>query len=194
MILVISASPNSDGLTAACVEQALAGIREGGGEAEYIDLSVIKIQPCLICKRGWGDCLAKNHCIINDALPEIQRKVKASDGIFLITPVYFNQPAERMKYFLDRYRRSEAFRKDGSWAAGKPVFMLAAAGGSGNGTETCLFEMVAWCRHIGANPAERIAITNYSKDGMLPAVRAAGRNFAEGKYFDGRPPMTDEVK
>jgi hypothetical protein len=72
--------------------------------------------------------------------------------------------------------------------------MLAAAGGSGNGTETTLLELVAWCRHIGANPAERIAITNYSKEGMLPAVHAAGRNFAEGNYFDGRPPDPDEVK
>jgi hypothetical protein len=29
---------------------------------------------------------------------------------------------------------------------------------------------------------------------MLPAIRAAGRNFAEGRYFDGRPPDSDEVK
>jgi multimeric flavodoxin WrbA len=124
----------------------------------------------------------------------MQEKIRCSDGVFLITPVYFHQPSERMKYFLDRYRRCEAFRRGGSYAAGKPVFMLAAAGGSGNGTEVCLSEMTAWCRHIGANPAERIAITNYSKEAMLPAVREAGANFARGNYFDGRPPDPDEVK
>jgi multimeric flavodoxin WrbA len=59
MIIVISASPNSDGLTAACVAEVLAGIRDAGGEAEHIDLSAVKFQPCLICKRGWGQPVSK---------------------------------------------------------------------------------------------------------------------------------------
>ncbi|MCL2826679.1 MAG: flavodoxin family protein, partial [Eggerthellaceae bacterium] len=145
MYLVISSSPNADGLTAACAQAVCEGIEGAGGQVEPIDISASKLAPCLICDNGWGSCRNEAVCVIKDVLGELQEKVRACDGVVLVTPVYFGQPSDRMKYFLDRFRRCEAFNLDGAAIAGKPVSLIAAAGGSGHGTVTCLAEMETWC-------------------------------------------------
>jgi multimeric flavodoxin WrbA len=185
MYLIITASPNKDGLTAACGKAANDGITSAGGEAEIIDISAIKLKPCHICGNGWGTCMKSAKCIIDDALAELQTKTRAADGIALITPVYFGQPSERMKYFMDRFRRCEAFNPDGSAAKGKQIDLIAAAGGSGNGTATCLSEMENWCRHVGATAQERIGVTRFNRALMLEVIRDAGARLVQGEYFKG---------
>ena len=64
MYIIITASPNTDGLTAACGKAAHEGIKSAGRDAEIIDICAEKIKPCLICKnselifgyedKGWG--------------------------------------------------------------------------------------------------------------------------------------------
>jgi multimeric flavodoxin WrbA len=101
----------------------------------------------------------------------------------LITPVYWGQPSERMKYFLDRFRRCEAFNQSGSAAKGKQIDLVAAAGGSGNGTVSCLTEMETWCRHVGAIPQERIGITRFNRTPMLETITDAAARLVKGEYF-----------
>lgn len=185
MYLIFTASPNLDGLTAACGKAVCDGITAEGGAAEVIDLSAMKMKPCLICNDGWGSCRGDSKCVINDSLSELQGKVRVADGIALVTPVYWGQPSERMKYFLDRFRRCEAFNKSGSAAKDKQVILIAAAGGSGNGTVTALAEMENWCRHIGAIPQERISINRFSRKLMLDMIKDAGARFVHGDYFKG---------
>ena len=185
MFIIITASPNKDGLTAACGEAARLGIVGAGGQTEVFDISTLKLEPCRICGNGWGDCLSAGKCVIDDCLSEIQEKIKNADGVFVITPVYWGQPSERMKYFCDRLRRCEAIRKTGSWATDKQINLVAAAGGSGNGTPTCLAELEQWCRHIRAIPQERIGITRFNRGEMLKVIEDAGRRMVCGDYFKG---------
>ena len=182
MYIIITASPNADGLTAACGKAAYDGITSAGGEAEVIDISAAKLEPCLICGNGWGTCRDASKCVIDDILPELQSKIREAKGVFLITPVYWQQPSERMKYFLDRFRRCEAFGRSDGAASGKQINLVAAAGGSGNGTATCLAEMEQWCRHVGANPQERIGITRYNREAMLSIVSDSGARLVNGDY------------
>jgi multimeric flavodoxin WrbA len=102
--------------------------------------------------------------------------LKEAGEVFLITPVYFGPPFERMKYFCDRLRRCEAFRKEKSNVTGKIINLVAAAGSSGNGTVSCLSELQTWCRHVSAVPFERIGITRYNRDQMLKFIEWAGAN------------------
>jgi len=183
MYIIITSSPNTDGLTAACGIAAYNGITGAGGTAEIIDISAAKLEPCRICGNGWGSCRDSAICVIDDILPDLQAKISNAEGLFLITPVYWWQPSERMKYFLDRFRRCEAFGKSDGAAAGKQIDMVAAAGGSGNGTATCLAEMEQWCRHVNAIPQERIGITRFNRELMLPAIENAGARLAKGDYF-----------
>jgi multimeric flavodoxin WrbA len=183
MYLIITASPNSDGLTAACKDAAVKGITASGGEAEVIDISAVKLAPCRICCNGWGTCRSDAKCVIDDIFAELQRKVRVSEGVMLITPVYWGQPSERMKYFLDRFRRCEAFNQSGSAAKGKQIDIVAAAGGSGNGTVSCLTEMEMWCRHVGAIPQERIGITRFNRTPALETITDAAARLVTGEYF-----------
>ena len=183
MYIIITASPNKDGLTAACGKAAFDGITGAGGQAEIIDISAAKLEPCRICGTSWGQCRETSKCVINDLLPELQKKIRDSEGLMLVTPVYFMQPSERMRYFLDRFRRCEAFSKEGSAASGKQAHLIAAAGGSGNGTAPCLVEMENWCRHVGATPQERIGITRFNREPMLQVIKDAGARLAKGEYF-----------
>ena len=173
MYLIISASPNKDGLTAACSNAALKGITKAGGKAEIVDISEMKLEPCRICNDGWGTCYPQARCVIDDPLAKIQDDIRKADGLILVSPVYFCQPSERMKYFFDRFRRCEAFNKDGSAAKDKPVISVAAAGGSGAGPETCLDEMRLWCWCVYANPETRIGITQKNRAEALVEIEDA---------------------
>ena len=178
MFIIITASPNPDGLTAACGKAAVAGIESSGGQAKLYDISEAKLSPCLICDNGWGSCRAQAKCVTEDILGELQPRIAKSEGLILVTPVYWGQPSERMKYFLDRFRRCEAFQREKGAAAGKLVDLIAAAGGSGNGTATCLSEMETWCRHVHAIPRERIGVTRFNRDHMLAAITDAAARMA----------------
>jgi len=182
MFLIITSSPNADGLTAACGKAALEGIISAGGEAEIVDISVQKLEACRICGDGWGTCRNGDKCVISDCFGELQKKIRAAEGLFLVTPVYYGQPSERMKYFMDRFRRCEASGSEGA-ASGKQVNLVAAAGGSGNGTATCLAEMEQWSRHVGAIPQERIGITRFNRNAVLSVIRDAGARQVKGEYF-----------
>jgi len=186
MFLIITASPNAKGLTAACGKAALDGIKSAGGKAEIIDISKKQLSPCRICNNGWGICFKQSKCVIEDILPKLQEKIRKSEGVVLATPVYFGQPSERMQYFLDRFRRCEVFnKKDGSAAFNKPIDLIAAAGGSGNGTATCLAGMEMWCRQVGGIPKERFGITQYNREPMLNVISDAAARLVKGKYFSG---------
>ena len=183
MYIIITASPNTGGLTAACGKAAYEGITEAGGQAEIIDISAADITPCRICGDGWGVCRQTGKCVIDDILPELQAKIREAEAVILVTPVYWQQPSERMRYFLDRFRRCEAFQlKDGA-AYGKVFDLIAAAGGSGNGTAQCLAEMEQWCRHVGAIPTDRVGITRFTREPMMEAIRDAGARLVEGDFF-----------
>ena len=183
MYIIITASPNTDGLTAACGAAAYKGITGAGAAAEIIDISAAKLEPCLICGDGWGPCRDTSKCVIDDILPELQAKIRDSEGVFLVTPVYWWQPSERMRYFLDRFRRCEAFAGGEGAASGKNINLVAAAGGSGNGTAPCLEDMEKWCRHVGAIPQERIGITRFNRSQVLPVIEDAGARMVKGEYF-----------
>ena len=73
MYLIISASPNSDGLTAACARAALAGVREAGATARHLDLCTMTLERCRQCGNGWGRCLKEHVCVIEDDLHTLHK-------------------------------------------------------------------------------------------------------------------------
>ena len=183
MYIIITSSPNAGGLTAACGKAAYDGITGAGGIAEIFDISAAGLQACRICGDGWGQCRSGMCVIDNDIFAELHEKIKESQGLILVTPVYWWQPSERMRYFLDRFRRCEARKGQDSAVFGKTVHLVAAAGGTGNGTAQCLSEMEQWCRHVGAIAADRVGITRFTKEPMLAAIKDMGARFVKGEYY-----------
>ena len=194
MYIIITASPNKEGLTTDCGKAAYDGITGAGGEAEIIDICTENLKPCVNCgtstdvfgiiDKGWGTCFGKAVCTINDIMSELQVKIREAEGLILVSPVYFGQPSEFMQYFMDRFRRLEVFNEEhGSAAKNKAIDMIAAAGGSGNGTVPCLMEMETWCRQVGALPKDRIGISRFNRENMLQEIKSSATRMVKGEFF-----------
>jgi multimeric flavodoxin WrbA len=173
-VFVYSSSPNLDGLTAACVRAALEGILQTGNEAEEIRINDLNIGSCEACDDGWGTC-QEDH---GDTLK--------ADAYVFVTPVYWGDLSESMKAFTDRLRRCEATRGAESGLANKPILMVAAAGGSGNGMITCLASLERWIEHVHARKWDFIPINRWNRVYKLEAIRSAAAAMVSDLLDSGR--------
>jgi multimeric flavodoxin WrbA len=178
-IIAIQTSPNRDGLTANLAREALAGATAAGAETELVQLTDFEVASCWQCENGWYKCRDEGWCIIEDQFQQVRTKVNEADGWVLVTPVYFGDLSESAKCFTDRLRRCNIGAK-GEGLAEKPVIGVAAAGGSGGGTATCLLAMDRLFGHISAEVADLITVTRRSREYKGEAVHAAARAMVDG--------------
>jgi multimeric flavodoxin WrbA len=174
-ILILSSSPNDDGLTAACAEAARDGAQRAGGNIEVMNLNDINVGLCQACNRGWGTCLEAHQCQQEDDFQALHKRAAEADAYILVTPVYWGEMSESAKAFTDRLRRCEATRGSESCLAGKAVIAVAAAGGSGGGMITCLASMERWIDHVRARRFDLIPVNRWSRDYKLDAICAAAQ-------------------
>jgi len=173
-VIILSASPNTDGLTAACAQALLQGIQQAGGSGVEIRLNDLDIASCEACGNGWGTCHTEYECQVEDDFQQVHHQVCAADALALVTPVYWGEMSESAKAFTDRLRRCEASRRADSRLAGKPVVAVAAAGGSGGGMITCLASLERWLEHVRLRRFDLIPVNRWSREYKLEAIRAAG--------------------
>jgi multimeric flavodoxin WrbA len=171
--LIFSASPNTDGLTAACADAVREGILEAGGEAEEIRINDLNIGACEACDNGWGTCQKDHLCEVLDDFQALHDRTLKADAYVFVTPVYWGDLSESMKAFTDRLRRCEATRGDESGFVNKPVIMVAAAGGSGNGMITCLASQERWIQHVRARKWDFIPVNRWNRIYKLETIRSA---------------------
>lgn len=181
-VLILSASPNLDGLTAACAAAALRGILRAGGEPEEVRLNDLHIARCQACDDGWGTCLEEHTCKEQDDFQPLHARASQAEGYVLVTPVYYGDLSESTKAFTDRLRRCEATRGAESALSGKPVIVVAAAGGSGNGMITCLASLERWVEHVRARKFDFIPVNRWSREYKLVAIQAAAEAMANGQF------------
>ena len=171
--LIISSSPNPEGLTSACARAALEGIVQAGGEAKEVRLNDLSIGSCKACDHGWGTCLDEHYCKVLDDFQALHERMLKADAFVFVTPVYWGDLSESMKNFTDRLRRCEALKGDQSGFYQKPMMMVAAAGGSGNGMLSCLARLERWIEHVHARKWDFIPVHRWSREYKLEAIRAA---------------------
>jgi multimeric flavodoxin WrbA len=174
-VIVISSSPNRDGLTAACAAAAVDGIRQAGAHAEQVRLNDLQVGLCDACDNGWDTCLPDHACQVQDDFQALHARTCEADAYVVVTPVYWGEMSESAKAFTDRLRRCEATRGNESKLAGKPVIAVAAAGGSGNGMITCLLSMERWIEHVRARKFDLSPVNRWSKEYKFTAIREAAR-------------------
>ena len=85
-ILVLTSSPNFDGLTAACAAAALEGIRQAGASAEEVRLNDLDIGHCEACGEGWGPCQTRHSCQALDDFQALHARAVQADGLVLVSP------------------------------------------------------------------------------------------------------------
>jgi multimeric flavodoxin WrbA len=183
-ILIISSSPNTDGLTAACARAACEGISRAGGEVKEIRLNDLNIGSCKACDHGWGTCREEHFCKVLDDFQALHEQVRKADAFVFVTPVYWGDLSESLKNFTDRLRRCEALRGDESGLQQKPILAIAAAGGSGNGMMTCLASLERWIEHVRARKWDFIPVNRWSREYKLEAIRAAAEAMIRDRAAD----------
>lgn len=180
-VLIITSSPNKDGLTEACGQAAKLGVEDGKGEAVMVRLNDLDISKCHACGNGWGTCRDEHNCQEKDDFQKLHELMAETDAYIVVTPVYWGEMSESAKAFFDRLRRCEAITKEKNRIEGKPVISIAAAGGSGNGTLTCLASMERLFSHIRAERFDMIGITRKNRDYMLEAIRNAASEMVKSR-------------
>jgi multimeric flavodoxin WrbA len=137
-ILMILGSRNPDGKTAAMAEAFIGGSTSAGGQCEKVFLTDISIERCRQCdENGWGDCIKKGRCVIEDGFELLTKKISGADGIVFANPVYFSDLSESMKAFLDRLRRITRHDSAKQGINGKRALGICVAGGGGGGAPAC---------------------------------------------------------
>lgn len=102
-ILVINGSPHREKSTTMVATRAfVAGMASVGDYAEEtVDVSDLRITPCLGCLSCWGR--TEGECIIrNDDIPALRDKIRASDVLIGSFPLYFFGIPGQMKVMCDR--------------------------------------------------------------------------------------------
>lgn len=184
-IIALNASPNQDGLTAACAQAFLAGAEEAGAEVKLIHLCALSINSCRQCDRGWGQCRQVGTCIIEDDLEQVRQQILVADAWALVNPVYFGDLSEVAKRFTDRLRRC-TMGSDPNLLKGKDFVGVGAAGGSGRGTVTCLEVMDRFAAHTGLRVADLVTVTRRSRPYKLECLKSAGRSLVKQEWSEGR--------
>ena len=176
-ILIITSSPNDNGLTSACGEAARQGAIDSRSPARVIKLNEMSISRCAVHNDGWGTCHTKHHCQLQDDFQKLQETIEQAEGYVFITPVYFGEPSEPMKAMIDRLRRCEATKDESkgekSILAGKPVVLVAAAGGTGHGTLSSLTMMECFALRVGAKVFDTIPVTRDTRGYQLETIHDA---------------------
>lgn len=158
-VVMISSSPNEIGLTNSCVEVCRKALEKNKIETEWIVLNHYHIKKCEACgERGWGICLEKHQCRMDDDFNVLKKRIDEFDAIIVVSPVYFYEMSEVAKTFFDRLKRCESFDKD-SKLKGKNMLCIACAGGSGDGTENTLTSMRFLAKFLHMNVVKQIGVT-----------------------------------
>jgi multimeric flavodoxin WrbA len=174
-VMIITSSPNKDGLTETCGQAAKLGVEDAKGETVMVRLNDLNISKCHACGNGRGTCRDEHKCQVGDDFQMLQKLMGEMDAFVVVTPVYWGEMSESAKAFFDRLRRCEAINKEKNCIEGKPVISVAAAGGSGNGILTCLASMERLFSHIRAEKFDMIGIIRKNRNYMLEAIRAAAK-------------------
>ncbi len=100
-IIALNGSPlRSLGNTAQLVKEFLNGAREAGSDVEEINITNLKINPCLGKLVCWINTPGK--CCQNDDMASLLKKLKGSDVWVFASPVYWDGVTGPMKNVLDR--------------------------------------------------------------------------------------------
>jgi multimeric flavodoxin WrbA len=183
-ILILSGSRDRQGQTARAINALCKGISGGGAEAETIFLPELNLERCRQCDAdGWGLCRREGRCIVEDDFPSVVVKIEVADLVVFANPVYFGDLSESLRAFLDRYRRInhikliEAGQRAGSFpqGGGIPVIGICYAGGSGNGTVSCIASLERALQMCGFDIVDMIPARRQNLEHKLSILEMTGK-------------------
>ena len=185
-VLVISSSPNRDGLTAACAQAAdrrcaLGGRRGRGGAPERPEGGDVPA-----CDDGRGTCRDEHRCQVEDDFQALYARMSAADaGGLRHARIWGVAPVSGSRAYTDRACRCLGLAGEGPGTrTGEPVMVVAAAGGTGNGMlDTCLEDLERWIQqHVHARKTH----SSWRRRASLATIRWGRSTRPRRHWRDGR--------
>ena len=210
-LLIVNATPKTDGLCYSFVEAAKEAADNLGLESEVIRLAGLGLRKCMMCHDGWGICFKEHRCIHGekDGFANLQKTISESDAFVYITPVYWGEISEELKIFWDKLRRCETTKqwngKDDvvSFHKNKPSILVASAGGGGGGIPSTFVAMEravdqlgehSGCANGTAGIFDYIAVTRWNQVYKREALKAAIAEMTAINRDKKDAPMMNHIK
>ncbi len=143
-ILLLLGSPHADGTTATLAKSFARGAEDGGHEVTKVICAQKNVHPCIGCNK----CKVHGVCVWTDDMPSIEKQIRSSDAVVLVSPIYYFGITAQLKTVIDRfYSFDEALRER------KPLFGLitASADGSLDSTEGVLKQYSELLKYLGSD-------------------------------------------
>ena len=99
-VLVISTSLRAKSNSDILAERLIGGAKDAGHRVEQISLKDKTIRFCVGCM----SCQKTQKCALKDDAVEIAEKVKNTDTLVFVTPIYYYEMSGQMKTLLDRMK------------------------------------------------------------------------------------------
>lgn len=98
-ITLLVASPHARGRCAAWAEELARSAHAAGHETHTVPVARLRIEGCRAC-----DACARPpyRCVIRDDMDEVNDRLRATDELLVVSPVYFAGPPAQLKALLDR--------------------------------------------------------------------------------------------
>lgn len=158
-IIGLNGSPRrSQSRTGQLLEQILSGAGDAGAETEYLEITKLKIEPCIACDK----CHKLGYCVQKDDFQETFDKIMAADGFVIGSPVYIYQVTAQLKNWIDRLGNTIHCQR----FLGKYGAVVATAGGTGEKETADYLEYVL--KRTGMQYVGRLACC-IDADGLLDA-------------------------
>lgn len=122
-VLLINASPRKKGNSSILIDNMINVFKEYDVETEVVEIGGKDIRGCSAC----GYCHKEGKCVYSDLVNDANEAFKASDGLVLVSPVYYGSPNGTIISFLDRLFYSSNFSKKMKVGA---AFAVARRGGT----------------------------------------------------------------
>ncbi len=98
-VLGIGGSPRKGGNSDILLRRLLLGAEKVGSATEEVQIRDYHVQPCIACEQ----CRKDEQCTgIQDGMQLLYPKIRESDGLIVVTPVYSYNMTAIMKAFIDR--------------------------------------------------------------------------------------------
>lgn len=107
-VLMLNGSPRANGNTARALTEMKEIFEQEGIEVELVQVGNLPVRGCMAC----GACYKKGACVIDDDIVnELAKKLEASDGMVIGSPVYYAAANGNLVTVLNRLFYSTRFDK-----------------------------------------------------------------------------------
>ena len=97
-VLIINSSPRKDGNSSLLINEIEKIFKENDIEYEVLLIGNKNIRGCIACNY----CSDNGECVFKDDINNAGKILKESDGLVLVSPVYYGSPNGTLISFLDR--------------------------------------------------------------------------------------------